>query len=72
MAHDAFAWLSITVKQGLKLLQPPKIMKCKWEDSFGEVLGQAREDFVEKLKEVFLYPTMTVSRIPKRLLLMPL
>ena len=42
------AWLSITVKQGLKVLQKPRILKCNWEDSFGEVLGQANREFIGK------------------------
>jgi len=41
----AFAWLSVTVKQGLKLLQTPRIVKCNWEDNFGEVLGRVGEEF---------------------------
>ena len=42
------AWLSITVKQGLKVLQKPRILKCNWENSFGEVLGQANREFIGK------------------------
>ena len=39
------AWLSITVKQDLKVLLMPKIVKCSSEDSFGEVLGRSNEEF---------------------------
>ena len=44
----AFAWLSVTVKEGLKLLKGPKIVKCNWEESFGEVLGRAGDEFLGK------------------------
>ena len=43
----SFAWLSVTVKQGLELLQKPKIVKCIWEESFGEVLERLDSSYRE-------------------------
>ena len=41
------AWLSVMVKQGLELLQKPKIVKCIWEESFGEVLERLDSSYRE-------------------------
>ena len=31
------AWLSILVKHGLEIIKPQTVVKCLWEDTFGEV-----------------------------------
>ncbi len=35
------AWLSVTAKRGVKLVVPPVVLKCNWDDSFGELLHKA-------------------------------
>ena len=41
----SFAWLSVIVKRGLTVEQKSKIVKCNWEDSFGELLQKTNERF---------------------------
>ena len=31
MARTSFAWLSVTVKKGFKVMQCSKIVQCQWE-----------------------------------------
>ena len=38
MASNSCAWLSVIVKEGLKLVQRSKIISCNWENSFGDLL----------------------------------
>ena len=37
MASTSSAWLSVTVKKGLKVVQCSKIIQCHWENTFGEL-----------------------------------
>ena len=37
MASTSSAWLSVTVKKGLKVVQRSKIIQCHWENTFGEL-----------------------------------
>ena len=37
----SIAWLSVIVKRGANVIVPSKIVKCNWEDTFGEVFEKA-------------------------------
>ena len=37
----SIAWLSVIVKRGATVVVPSKIVKCNWEDTFGEVFEKA-------------------------------
>ena len=32
------AWLSVSVKKGLRVVHRSRIIQCEWENSFGDVL----------------------------------
>ena len=37
----SIAWLSVIVKRGATVVVPSKIVKCNWEDTFGELFEKA-------------------------------
>ena len=54
-AHIKLTWLSVQVKRAFKILHRPKILRCMWETSFGEML-------------VATYPTLSTQAISKILI----
>ena len=34
------AWLSVLVKHGQDIIQPRTVVKCLWEDTFGQLLNK--------------------------------
>ena len=52
---SSFAWLSVLIKQNLKVIRPRTVVKCSWEDTFGMLLGKLEiqaEVTVEKERSV--------------------
>ena len=50
---SSFAWLSVLIKQNLKVIRPRTVVKCSWEDTFGMLLGKLEmqaEVTVEKVE----------------------
>ena len=49
----SFAWLSVLIKQNLKVIRARTVVKCSWEDTFGMLLGKLEmqaEVTVEKVE----------------------
>ena len=47
MVSISSAWLSVTVKKGLKAVQHSKIIQCHWENTFEELLLKSSLTFEE-------------------------
>ena len=50
---SSLAWLSVLIKQNLKVIRPRTVVKCSWEDTFGMLLGKLEmqaEVTVEKVE----------------------
>ena len=50
---SSFTWLSVLIKQNLKVIRPRTVVKCSWEDTFGMLLGKLEmqaEVTVEKVE----------------------
>ena len=53
LVASSFAWLSVLIKQNLKVIRPRTVVKCSWEDTFGMLLGKLEmqaEVTVEKVE----------------------
>ena len=42
---SSFAWVSVLVKRGMKVVKERTILKCNWSDTFGELLPKLNEEF---------------------------